>query len=89
MTASFAPVPEAAIYKNCNAVFWEEKVRAARDLRVVQFPAAYLSLDERSPQNPFRAPIAFATDGRHNARTNGCHSRELAILQFSFEEALH
>jgi hypothetical protein len=49
VSASFAAVPEAAVNENRNALPWKKEVGPARDLRVVQLPAAYSSLDQSRP----------------------------------------
>jgi hypothetical protein len=84
VTAMFASVPKASVHKNREVLFRKKEIRTTQDVGSVQLPSAYSSPDESQAQNPLSAPIAFTTDGRHNARTSGRDSHKFTVLQFRF-----
>jgi len=84
-----ASVPEAAVHEHGHALGGEIKVWPTWHGSGVECPTRQTSSHEGEPDRQLGAFVAFATDGRHNARTGRGHPHKATVLQLRFEDFLH
>lgn len=89
VTASRAAVPEAAVHKDCDLFFEENKIGIAGKFAVVHLPPADPGSNQCKPEAHFRGAIISATNTTEVLRRFGSYAAEHSTREMLAKDPFH